>query len=1704
MSSAALSVLPLRFTRVTFSLFVLALAALLLPAMMRAQTTYSGGGASFAASDTINPSAVSSTINVSGAPGAVATVKVVLLGVKSDGESFANGPIYNSLAYAEFYLVGPGGSLVLLAGTGDTIDGCDQNQNDDSCDGLQGTISPAMYPDTITIQDGAHEAPNGAGSLGEQYEGWQTADMPYTVKPTSTYISNGNGPPPLPATENTADYPAPDGGATLNGNFVGTTANGPWTLYLIDNNFVGGGTQNDPFSITGWNLILTFASATPTNTVLSTTTSNPAFYANSASSISIAYTATVSSDSGTPTGTVTFQANGSTISGCSGVTLSGGVAHCTVSLAQGDNSITAAYTPTGSFGQSEASLSQMVEVTASNPTGDQWCNNNLISVPANDDAGLAYPSVIKIPNTAYPGKTVANVEVELEDVQGLSQGIGGQYLLVAPGGGAHNFLFFQQGFEDTSASSAVTLTFEDSAGATVPYDTGAPTSGTYLPTDNSNEVNPDTMPPSNSPNVDTSIPQVPGTLNFAPPYGGDTTVYSHTNILTFGEAFNGASADGDWALYTVAPGAVNLNSGWCITLSLNTGTATTTTVSSGQNPGTKGQAVTITATVTVAGGDPVTSGGTVTFTDTTGSTPVTLASNVALNGSGQASFSTSSLTEGDHEITANYSGVTNDDNASFGSMWQRINTATAVTQVSGSEWQYCNPGAVESFYPDPAGPFTPNPSNIFVTNLPGTLNTVAVQLTGFSVPIAENLDELESLVEYVPAGSTTGPALDFFSNTTQGASGNSTAASGTYIFEDSAAGLVSSGNTNLTQGSYKPTAYESFLAIRDSFTSSVSGQYPAPTSFSYAPNTSFGSSSTFADVFTNGSNANGRWSLFFNTTDGAQGTIGAANGWCVNLTENLPTVSISASHSGNFTQGEQDVPLTVTVTNNGAGSTGDPAGGHPLTVTDTLPTGLSYAGSSGSGWSCSGSGPVTCTNDSAIGDGDQYPALTIDVNVADNAPASVTNDTGASGGGAGNAPTSNDTITITPAPVFSVSEGYSGTFTQGQTGGILTVTVSNTAGATSTTQGATTVTETLPTGYSAESFSSGRWSCSGTSSVTCTSTQQVAGGAAFDTISIIVFVPTGAANPTTTSAATASGGGALSSATSGTVTFPVVQVPYSIALTSGNSQSTPISTPFATALSVTVKDAGSNPINNSSVTFTAPSSGPSGTFSNSSTTITVNTNGSGIANAGTFTANAIAGGTYTVTVGAGSANGDFSLTNTQPPAITSASSTSFTVGTAGSFTVTASGYPSSITFSATGALPSGVTLTTAGLLSGTPAAGTGGSYPITITASNGVSPAATQSFTLTVNQPPAITSAGNATFTAGTAGSFTVTATGNPTPTVSETGTLPSGVTFSGGTFSGTPATGSGGSYPFTITASNGVGANATQTFTLTVDQAPAFTSANSTTFTTNAAGSFSITASPGYPTNAATLVVSNVLNAVPGVNLPSSGTGSISVGGTPTAPGVETFTITATNGAGLTATQSFTLTVNQPPANALLTVTAVNISKIVGTANPTFTASYSGFVNGDTAAVLSGSPALSTTATTASPVGTYPIAVAQGTLTAANYTFTFVPGTLNVVAAPTIVLTTSAPLSGSASAGYTATVTVTNNGSGAASNVTLTGAALGSVSGTPLPQTLGTLAAGGGTATVTVNFPGSAGANGAAVVEKISGSYTGGTFSASVHATLP
>jgi hypothetical protein len=264
---------------------------------------------------------------------------------------------------------------------------------------------------------------------------------------------------------------------------------------------------------------------------------------------------------------------------------------------------------------------------------------------------------------------------------------------------------------------------------------------------------------------------------------------------------------------------------------------------------------------------------------------------------------------------------------------------------------------------------------------------------------------------------------------------------------------------------------------------------------------------------------------------------------------------------------------------------------------------------------------------------------------------------------------------------------------------------------------------------------------------------------------------------------------------------------------------------------------------------------------------------------------------------------NFTLTVDAPAAITSAASTTFVKGHAGSFTVTASGFPVP-TLSESGALPAGVTFVPAtGVLSGTPTVT--GSFPLVFTATNGVGTAATQDFTLTVNALPAITSANATTFTKGDAGTFTVTATGTPAPTLSESGTLPTGVTFVPvtGVLSGTPT--ESGVFHLTFTAANGVLPNATQSFTLTVDAPPAFTSADSATFYTGRANTFTVAAS-GTPSP--TFTGTGTLPS--GVTLTSAGV----LSGTPTATGSFPITLTATNGIGEPATQSFTLTISLPP----------------------------------------------------------------------------------------------------------------------------------------------------------------------------------------------
>jgi hypothetical protein len=254
-------------------------------------------------------------------------------------------------------------------------------------------------------------------------------------------------------------------------------------------------------------------------------------------------------------------------------------------------------------------------------------------------------------------------------------------------------------------------------------------------------------------------------------------------------------------------------------------------------------------------------------------------------------------------------------------------------------------------------------------------------------------------------------------------------------------------------------------------------------------------------------------------------------------------------------------------------------------------------------------------------------------------------------------------------------------------------------------------------------------------------------------------------------------------------------------------------------------------------------------------------------------------------------------------------------------TIVAGGMPTA-TMSFTGALPAGLVATTnpgTGTITITGAVPAGtqpASYPLLVTvigaASNRV-----DTVTLTVGTVPVFTSAASAAAVTGSPFSFNVTTTGFPAATITQTGTLPTGITFTAGangaaTLTGTAVNAQAGqSFPLTLTATNLAGV-ATQTFTLSVTHAPQFTSAATATAVAGTPFSFTLT-TVGAPAPAITRT-----GTLPtGITFTDLGNGTAKLTGTAASAQVgQSFplTFTATNTGGATP-QSFTLIVGSAPA---------------------------------------------------------------------------------------------------------------------------------------------------------------------------------------------
>jgi microsomal dipeptidase-like Zn-dependent dipeptidase len=295
-----------------------------------------------------------------------------------------------------------------------------------------------------------------------------------------------------------------------------------------------------------------------------------------------------------------------------------------------------------------------------------------------------------------------------------------------------------------------------------------------------------------------------------------------------------------------------------------------------------------------------------------------------------------------------------------------------------------------------------------------------------------------------------------------------------------------------------------------------------------------------------------------------------------------------------------------------------------------------------------------------------------------------------------------------------------------------------------------------------------------------------------------------------------------------------------------------------------------------------------------------------------------------------------------PPTFLSANTAAFNVGDQGSFTVNSLANPPA-TYSESGALPAGITFTSAGVFSGT--AAKDGTYPITITASNGIPPDARQSFTLVVNSTPGFTSPDTAIFTVGVAGSFTVTTT-VPTSSPLIAGSLPTGVGLSGLTYFGTPAPGSGGVYQQDISVfPTGGGPYFHEFLKLIVLEAPAINSANQVVLKAGAAASFQVKTF-GYPAPAL-----NLSGQLPPDVEFSPATGMIAGSIRANGGGVYKVQITAKNDSGQVATQTLTITVTQTPvftsaATATFTANQTSTFNVTATGYPAPTFKWSALSN--------------------------------------------------------------------------------------------------------------------------------------------------------------
>jgi uncharacterized protein (TIGR03437 family) len=451
-------------------------------------------------------------------------------------------------------------------------------------------------------------------------------------------------------------------------------------------------------------------------------------------------------------------------------------------------------------------------------------------------------------------------------------------------------------------------------------------------------------------------------------------------------------------------------------------------------------------------------------------------------------------------------------------------------------------------------------------------------------------------------------------------------------------------------------------------------------------------------------------------------------------------LSISKTHTGNFTRGQNGATYTVTVKNPNSTDTSG-----TVTVAEILPSGLGLVSMAGVDWACLTN---TCRRSDPLSPGASYPPITVTVSVAADAPASVTNTVTVSGGGTQAARQAYDVTTVTQLPLWGITKTHAGSFTQGQVGATYTVAASNIGYAPA--GGGVTVTDTLPAGLTATGiWGDAPWNCTLTT-FSCTRSDALAVGASYPPITVRVNVADNATSPQVNQATAWGSGSPDASTTDSTIIIP--KAVLSIAKThAGNFAQGQTGANYAVTVSngasagptvgaVTVTEApptGLTLVSMAGTGWTCPAGGTTCTRSGAlaaggsypAITVTVNVAG-----------NATSPQVNAVTVSGGGASAAQATDPAVIEAMAISGSSSLPAGQVGvayaATAVTATGGSGSYTWSATG-LPAGLGIGSAtGIISGTPTTNSGSPYTVQLTVTDANSAKVTRSYSLTINAAP--------------------------------------------------------------------------------------------------------------------------------------------------------------------------------------------------------------------------------------------------------------------------------------------------------------------------------------------------------------------------------